>query len=85
MLNVEPEKSKIITVAGQRQVQRASLAATTTYNPPPLIVIAFPKNNKRVASASEVLAGVVADDLGLERWWSEPDYIVEAREKGLVG
>ena len=30
-------------------------------------------------------AGVVADDLGLERWWEEPDYVVEARKKGLVG
>lgn len=30
-------------------------------------------------------AGVVADDLGLERWWSEPGYVVEARKKGLVG
>jgi len=30
-------------------------------------------------------AGVVADDMGLERWWTEPDYIVEARKKGLVG
>ena len=30
-------------------------------------------------------AGVVADDLGLERWWTEPDYVVEARKKGLVG
>jgi phytoene dehydrogenase-like protein len=30
-------------------------------------------------------AGVVADDLGLERWWKEPGYVVEARKKGLVG
>jgi phytoene dehydrogenase-like protein len=30
-------------------------------------------------------AGVVADDLGLERWWQEPEYVVEARKKGLVG
>jgi len=30
-------------------------------------------------------AGVVADDLGLDRWWSEPAYVVEARKKGLVG
>jgi len=30
-------------------------------------------------------AGVVADDLGLDRWWSEPDYVIEARKKGLVG
>jgi len=30
-------------------------------------------------------AGVVADDLGLDRWWTEPAYITEAREKGLVG
>lgn len=30
-------------------------------------------------------AGVVADDLGLDRWWSEPSFVAEAREKGLVG
>jgi phytoene dehydrogenase-like protein len=30
-------------------------------------------------------AGVVADDLGLARWWREPSYVVEARKKGLVG
>jgi phytoene dehydrogenase-like protein len=30
-------------------------------------------------------AGVVADDLGLTRWWKEPEYVVEARKKGLVG
>jgi phytoene dehydrogenase-like protein len=30
-------------------------------------------------------AGVVADDLGLDRWWTEPGYITEARKKGLVG
>jgi phytoene dehydrogenase-like protein len=29
-------------------------------------------------------AGVVAEDLGLERWWEEPAYIKAAREKGLV-
>ena len=30
-------------------------------------------------------AGIVADDMGLDRWWSEPDYVAEARRKGLVG
>ena len=30
-------------------------------------------------------AGVVADDLGLDRWWTEPEYVSEARKKGLVG
>ncbi len=30
-------------------------------------------------------AGVVADDLGLERWWNEPGFVTEARTKGLVG
>lgn len=30
-------------------------------------------------------AGVVADDLGLERWWTEPRFVTEARAKGLVG
>lgn len=31
------------------------------------------------------VAGVVADDLGLERWWNEPEYVLEARKHGLVG
>ena len=31
------------------------------------------------------VAGVVADDLGIGRWWTEPDYVIEARKKGLVG
>ncbi len=30
-------------------------------------------------------AGVVADDLGLERWWSEPGFVTTARAQGLVG
>jgi phytoene dehydrogenase-like protein len=30
-------------------------------------------------------AGVVADDLGIDRWWEEPDFVVTAREQGLVG
>lgn len=29
-------------------------------------------------------AGVIADDLGIQRWWEEPEYIQEARKKGLV-
>jgi phytoene dehydrogenase-like protein len=31
------------------------------------------------------VAGVVADDLGLDRWWTEPEFVTEARKKGLVG
>jgi phytoene dehydrogenase-like protein len=30
-------------------------------------------------------AGVVADDLGISRWWDEPAYVTEARKKGLTG
>jgi phytoene dehydrogenase-like protein len=30
-------------------------------------------------------AGVVCDDLGIDRWWTEPEYVTEARKKGLVG
>jgi len=30
-------------------------------------------------------AGVVADDLGIPRWWREPSYVTEARKKGLTG
>ncbi|GAI99771.1 unnamed protein product, partial [marine sediment metagenome] len=27
---------------------------------------------------------VVAEDLGIEPWWTEPDYIARARERKLV-
>ncbi len=30
------------------------------------------------------VAGVVAEDLALNRWWAEPDFVKEAHEKGLV-
>jgi len=30
-------------------------------------------------------AGIVAEDMGLDKWWTEPEYITEARKKGLVG
>ncbi len=30
-------------------------------------------------------AGVVADDLGIDRWWDEPEFVIAAREQGLVG
>jgi len=29
-------------------------------------------------------AGVVADDLGIDRWWKEPEMVIRAREKKLV-
>jgi phytoene dehydrogenase-like protein len=30
------------------------------------------------------VAGVVAEDLALDRWWPEPDFVEEARRRGLV-
>ena len=30
------------------------------------------------------VANIVADDLGLKKWWTPPDYIMKAREKGYV-
>lgn len=32
-----------------------------------------------------IAAAAVADYLGKERWWKEPDYILQARQKSLVG
>lgn len=29
-------------------------------------------------------AGVIAEDLAINRWWPEPDFVKEARKKGLV-
>jgi phytoene dehydrogenase-like protein len=30
------------------------------------------------------VANTVADELGLKKWWTPPDYIVKAKEKGYV-
>jgi hypothetical protein len=64
-LDIAPEKPEVITVAGLKKKQRIQQVSAVNYNTPPLIAIAFPKNNKRVASASEILAGTVADDRGV--------------------
>jgi phytoene dehydrogenase-like protein len=29
-------------------------------------------------------AGVIAEDLGVEKWWSEPEIVLRSREKGLM-
>jgi len=30
------------------------------------------------------VANIVADDLGLKKWWTPPDYIMKAKEKGYI-
>ena len=32
-----------------------------------------------------IAANVIAEDYGIEKWWSEPEYIAEARKKGYFG
>lgn len=34
--------------------------------------------------AGYIAAGTIAEDLGVERWWGEPDFVVEARKKGMI-
>ena len=34
--------------------------------------------------AGYVAASTIADDLGVDKWWSEPEMITKAREKGLL-
>lgn len=29
-------------------------------------------------------ANTIAEDLGIEKWWSEPNIVIAAREKGLI-
>jgi hypothetical protein len=29
-------------------------------------------------------AGIIAEDLKITPWWTPPDYVIKAREKGLV-
>ncbi len=34
---------------------------------------------------SYIAANVIAEDTGIEKWWTEPEYITEARRKGYFG
>jgi len=31
-----------------------------------------------------ICANTVAEDLGIEKWWSEPEIVTAARERGLI-
>ena len=35
-------------------------------------------------SSGYLAAKVVVEDLGLDMWWSPPDYVVKAKEKGYI-
>lgn len=63
-LNIVPEQAEVITVAGQRPEQVYS-TPTTIYNAPPVIAIASPRNNNKVASEFVMFSGNIADDRGV--------------------
>ena len=65
-LNVAEEEAEVITVAGQKQPQRrAPVTAMVSSGMAPMIFIAMPQDQKRVASPFETVAGVVGDDRGV--------------------
>ncbi len=64
-LSIAPEKAEVITVAGKVNALGSSQVAFSSANSPPVIAIATPKDNRRVASANEMLAGTVVDDQGV--------------------
>ncbi|CAN2043235.1 Caspase family protein [Candidatus Magnetomoraceae bacterium gMMP-13] len=63
-LSIKQEQAEVISVAGKKMPQRpfAVIPASST---PPLIAIASPKDRRRVASKTEILAGTVVDDRGV--------------------
>ena len=65
-LNIATEKPEIITVARQKNPSSATPMARTIGNSPPLVMIAMPTDQKRVAGTFETVSGVVRDDKGID-------------------
>ncbi|MBA3016661.1 MAG: caspase family protein [Proteobacteria bacterium] len=64
-LNVAEEQAEVITVAGEKPPTTITPTYNSSYNAPPVIAIASPKNNWKVASESEMLVGTIVDDRGI--------------------
>lgn len=64
-LNVAEEQAEVITVAGKKSTTKIVPTYNSSYNAPPVIAIASPKNNWKVASESEMLVGTIVDDRGI--------------------
>ena len=64
-LAIAKEQAEVITVAGRNKSKKSYSIDSAGYNMAPIIVIASPRDNKRVASSSEVLTDTVADDRGV--------------------
>ena len=65
-LNITEEEAETITVAGQKKPEHMKPVTTSvSSNIPPMVFIAMPQNQKRVASPFETVAGVVGDDKGI--------------------
>jgi len=74
-LKIMKEQVEEITVAGQSKPQKPSYSIPVSANTPPVIAIGLPRNNKRVASNSEIVMGNVVDDKGV----SSIDILVNGR------
>ena len=64
-LNIAKEKAQIINVAGQKKPEQIIPTTASNYNNPPMVFIAMPQDEKRVASIFEVISGVAGDDKGI--------------------
>ena len=64
-LNIAKEKVKIINVAGQKKPEQIIPVTASNSNNPPMVFIAMPPDQKRVASVFEVISGVAGDDKGI--------------------
>ncbi len=64
-LNIAKEQEEVITVKGQERPKQTMPSAPVYANQPPIIVIASPSDNERVASESITLRGVASGDKGI--------------------
>jgi hypothetical protein len=64
-LNIAEEQAEVITVVGEDVPATKPPIYYPSYNAPPVIAIASPKNNWKTASKSEKLIGTIVDDKGV--------------------
>jgi len=65
VLNITKEKAQIINIAGQKKPERLMTVTDLNSNSPPMVFIAMPQDQKRVASTFEIISGVAGDDKGI--------------------
>jgi uncharacterized caspase-like protein len=66
-MNIAKEQEEVITVQGQERPKRQVAVASARTNFPPVIAIALPRDNDRVASEQTTVSGVATTEKGISQ------------------